>query len=275
MLFIFFIVSGVFLLSIILIIAIYSYKRFTLISDIPFYPVDAVKSSGLTIGIIGDSWATFNKLDNLLHQELLNNGFENKIISSGQSGAKTRLIYQNLFKDSRSKNSCKFIIESNPHYCIVLGGTNDAIGQMGPGYYSFHIIKIIKLLLHYNISPVVLTLPKIGITEMNKTMNIFQRFRNRISAFFNNGNQIENIDSYRKGLIERLKIEGLENKILLIDFDKACEGYKNDSDLYKNPIHLSGKGNKKLACFIAKELIKKINEKILSENTSKKSFSNH
>ena len=252
-----FIVSGSFSLLIIS-LAIYIYKRFTLINDLPFYPSSQLKNSVLTIGIIGDSWATFNKLDSLLHQELLNNGFENKIISSGQSGAKTKLIYQNLFKDDTSKNSCKFIIESNPHYCILLGGTNDAIGQMGSRYYSFHIVKIIKFLLHYNIKPIVLTLPKIGVREMNNTMNVFQRCRNRLSAFFNNGNQIENVDSYRKRLIEILKIEQLEDKILLIDFDKACEKYEKNSDLYKNAIHLSNKGNKKLAGFIAKELITKL-----------------
>jgi lysophospholipase L1-like esterase len=258
MLSVLFIVSGSFLLLIILILAIYAYKRFTLIDDLPFYPSSQLKNPVLTIGIIGDSWATYNKLDNLLHQELLNNGFENKIISSGQSGAKTRLIYQNLFKDNTSKNSCKFIIESNPDYCILLGGTNDAIGQMGSRYYSFHISKIIKFLLHYNIKPIVLTLPKIGVQEMNNNMNIFQRYRNRLSAFFNNGNQIENVESYRKKLLEILKNEQLIDKILLIDFDKACEKYEKDSDLYKNPIHLSNTGNKKLAGFIAKELIQEL-----------------
>jgi len=238
--------------------SIYIYIRFTFIVDISFYPSSQIKNSVLTIGIIGDSWATFNKLDNLLHQELLNDGFENKIISSGQSGAKTRLIYQNLFKDNTSKNSCKFIIENNPDYCILLGGTNDAIGQMGPKYYSFHLIKIIKFLLHYNIKPIVLTLPRIGVREINNTMNVFQRCRNRLSVFFNNGNQIENVDSYRKELVKELKIEQLEDKVLLIDFDQACAKYQKDSDLYKNPIHLSKKGNEKLAKFIAKELIREL-----------------
>ncbi|MEO9209930.1 MAG: SGNH/GDSL hydrolase family protein [Ginsengibacter sp.] len=214
----------------------------------------------MTIAIIGDSWATSNKLDNFLHDELLKNGFENKIISKGQSGAKTRLIYQNLFKDDHSKNSCKFIIENNPDYCILLGGTNDAIGQMGSLYYSFHLIKIIKFLLHFDIKPVVLTLPKIGVRETNNTMNILQRYRNHLSAYFNNGNQIENIDSYRKRLIERLRMEQLEDKILLVDFDKGCEKYEKSSDLYKSPIHLSDKGNKKLAEFIAGELSKKLRD---------------
>ena len=257
---VFIIIIGIFSFLLVIIIAIYIYKRFDLVSDIPFYSPSKLKNPILTIGIIGDSWATFKKLDHLLHQELLNNGFQNTIVSSGQSGAKTRLIYKNLFKDSHLKNSGKFVIENNPDYCIVLAGTNDAIGQMGPHYYSFHMIKIIKFLLHYQINPIVVNLPKIGVREMHDTMNIFQRYRNRLSAFFNNKNKIENIESYRIRLIERLKIEKLEDKILLIDFDEACEEYKTGSSLYRNPVHLSNEGNEKLASFIANQLITKSKE---------------
>ncbi|MEO9210108.1 MAG: SGNH/GDSL hydrolase family protein [Ginsengibacter sp.] len=257
---IFLIIIGVSSFIVISILAIYTYKRFTLIDDIPFYQVADCENSVLTIGIIGDSWATLNRLDNLLHQELLNNGYENKIISKGQSGAKTRLIYQNLFKDKTDKNSCKSVIENNPDYCVLLGGTNDSIGQMGSSYYSFHIIKIIKFLLHYDIVPIVLSLPRIGVRETNKTMNILQQGRNRISVIFNNHNQFENVDSYRKVLVQRLRAEQLEDKILLIDFDKVCDKYEKGSELYKNPIHLSNIGNKKLAGLIANELAKHLKD---------------
>jgi len=257
------IVGGLFIL-VILILVIYIYKRFTLTKDIPFYPINKLKNPVLTIGIIGDSWATFGKLDNLLHQELLNNGFENRIISSGHSGSRTSGIYQNLFKVTTIKNSCKSIIESNPDYCILLAGTNDAIGHMGGRYYSFHMIKIIRFLLHYNIVPIVLSLPKIGILEINNTMGTFHRYRNRISAFFTNNNQFENVDSYRKVLSQNLRTEQLDDKILLIDFDKACDKYENGSEFYKNPIHLSNKGNEKLAGFIADELAMRLRNKAVS-----------
>lgn len=260
MLSIIFIIIGILCLISVCTVMIYIYKRFALAKDIPYFPVTKTKNHYLTIGIVGDSWATFNKLDAILHQELLENGFKNKIISGGQSGAKTRLIYQNLFKDASKKNSCKFIIESMPDYCIVLAGTNDAIGQMGGNYYAYHIIKVINALLNYGIRPVVITLPKVGIKETHNNMNIFQRYRNLLSASFNNKGKIENIESYRGKLIEKLDIAGLKDSILLVDFDKVCDSFKAGSDLYKNPLHLSARGNKKLAHFIAKELIKILKE---------------
>lgn len=245
----------------ILIITIYFLKRFSYANQRPLFPTKKRNVSYVTVGIIGDSWATFKKLDDILHSVLLENGYENQVLSSGQSGAKTKLIYQNLFKETHIKYSSKFIIENVPDYCILLGGTNDAIGQMGPNYYSHHMIKIIRLLLFYKIKPVVLTLPRVGIKASQGTLNIFQKWRNAISAYFNNGSKLENIDSYRNRLECLLMTEKLKDKIIMIDFDLACDGFKNGSELYKNPIHLSKKGNKKLGYFIAQELIKELKNK--------------
>jgi lysophospholipase L1-like esterase len=254
-------VISILCLLIILTTAIYFLERFSYSKPFPLFPSKKKDKSILTIGIIGDSWATFNKLDDILHTALLENGFENRILSSGQSGAKTKLIYQNLFKNNNIKYSSKFIIENGPDYCILLGGTNDAVGQMGPNYYSHHLIKIIQLLLFYKIKPIVVTLPKVGIKASHKTLNVFQRWRNRLSAFFNNKGNLDNIESYRLRLEQLLVKEKLKDKIIEIDFDLVCEGFMKGSELYKNPIHLSKIGNKKLANFIAQELIRELKNK--------------
>ena len=94
----------------------YLINRFSYATKQTYYQInDKKQDTTLTVGIIGDSWVAGQKLDSLLHQELLKNGIENRIISSGHPGAKSKLIYQNLFKDKKNKHSSKFIIESKPN----------------------------------------------------------------------------------------------------------------------------------------------------------------
>ncbi len=246
------------LIILIAIFSLYCIVRFSHSRNRPYYTLDTHKDSVLTIGLIGDSWVTRRKLDTILHEDLLRKGFENKIISSGESGAKSKSIYYNLFKENKENFSSKFIIENKPDFCVVLAGVNDAVGQMGSRYYSHHIVRIIKTLLHYNIKPVIVSLPKVGVKEVLNKMNMFKKYRNIISAYFNNNAIVDNIESYRKKLNETLIIEKLQDKIILIDFDSACEAFSVKSDFYYNPLHLSEKGNEKLAHLIADVLINEL-----------------
>lgn len=237
---------------------VYIIRRFSHANNRPFFSVNTKKDSVLTVGIIGDSWVTRKKLDAILRDDLLKNGFQSKIISSGQSGAKSKAIYHNLFKPTNDKNSSRFIIENQPDFCIVIAGVNDAVGQMGSRYYAHHMGNIIKTLLHYKIRPVVVSLPNVGIREMMKGMNVFKQYRNIISAYVNNKAIVDNIMSYRKKFNEMLVRENLKSKVILVDYDKACEEFSVDSDLYYNPIHLSPKGNENLGHLIADTLVKEL-----------------
>lgn len=237
----------------------YLIDRFSYSKELPFYSVTPKNDTTLTIGIIGDSWVSGKKLDSILHHELLKNGIENTILSSGHAGAKSKLIYQNLFKKNGKEHSSKFIIENSPDYCIVIAGVNDAAGQVGGHFYSHHMIHIIKTLLHYKIKPIIVSCPEFGVKETIDNMDVFSRNRNVISAYFNNNGEIDNIKTYRKILTQALDAENLKDSIILINFDSVCSDYNKYPELYANSAHLSMKGNKILGRLIANELIRKIN----------------
>src|SRR5690606_7925243 len=129
-----------------------------------------------TIGIIGDSWVAGDKLDSLLFNGLFEKGFENKIISSGHPGAKSKLIYQNLFEDKENEHSSKSLIENRPDYCIVIAGVNDAASQIGSHFYAYHMNLIVKTLLHYRIKPIIVTCPEFGIKETIDNMNVLSKY---------------------------------------------------------------------------------------------------
>ncbi|MCO5234792.1 MAG: SGNH/GDSL hydrolase family protein [Chitinophagaceae bacterium] len=236
----------------------YFTNRFSYSKELPFYSVEAGNHDTLTIGVIGDSWVAGGKLDSILHFELLEKGFENKVLSSGSPGAKSRLIYQNIFKEDGEDRSSKFIVEKDPDYCIVLAGVNDAASQMGSRFYSYHMILIIRTLLHYGIKPVIVTCPEFGVRETIEDMNVFSKYRNIVSAYFNNHGEIYNIQDYRRMLSDELDAENLKDSIILVDFDKVCSDYHKCPDYYANTAHLNKTGSIKLGRVIINELAKEL-----------------
>jgi hypothetical protein len=236
----------------------YLIDRFSYSKAKSFYSVKMVNDTTLTIGIIGDSWVAGGKLDSLLHNELLEKGFKNQIISSGHPGAKSKLIYQNLFEESTNEHSSKFIIENNPDYCIVIAGVNDAIGQVGANFYSHHMLLIINTLLHYKIKPIIVELPEFGIIETTNEMGFVKGERNKIYAKFTNFGEIDNIKTYRKAFVKKLETENLKDSIILIAFDNVCDDYNKCLKLYRGTSHLSREGNEKLSQIITNELIRTI-----------------
>ncbi|MDG1728682.1 MAG: SGNH/GDSL hydrolase family protein [Algibacter sp.] len=237
----------------------YLIDRFSFEKEFPYYEVIVNNKDFFSIGVIGDSWVARKKLDTLLHEGLLEKGINNKIISSGQPSARSKLIYQNMFKDSTNKYSSKFLIKKHPDYCIVIAGVNDAIGQIGANFYSHHMILIIKNLLYYNIKPVIVELPEFGIVEHINNKNTFNRMRYIISSKFNNKGEIDNIKTYRKNLNKLLMEEKLNDKIIFIDFDNICSNYEDCKDIFKKDgAHLNEEGNKLLSENIVNVLTKQI-----------------
>lgn len=227
--------------------------------ELPFYSVTVKNDTAIKIGIIGDSWVSGGKLDSILQYGLFEKGIKNHILSTGHSGATSKLIYQNLFKENGNEYSSKFIIESNPDFCIIIAGVNDAVGQLSGHFYSYHMKQIVKTLLHYKIKPIIVSCPELGIKEfIDNQLNFKGKLATVISAYFNNNGEIDNIKTYRKILSEELAYENLEESVITIDFDNVCSDYNKCQDLYANPSHLNEKGNNKLVQVIIEELIKEL-----------------
>jgi hypothetical protein len=232
----------------------YLLDRFSNSRKLPYFTVASGRDSTLTIGIIGDSWVAEEKLDSILHYGLLESKITNSIISSGHPGAKSKIIYQNLFGLNDKSHSSKFILEKRPEYCIVIAGVNDAAGQVGSEYYSYHVSQIVETLLHYKIKPVLVSLPEFGIEETTEKMDIVSKTRNEISAYFNNDGVIDNIRIYRNALNKALQTSHLNDSVLVVDFDNICPEYSRNKELYMNPAHLSKSGNLRLGNLIIDKL---------------------
>jgi hypothetical protein len=216
------------------------------------------RDTSLTIGIIGDSWVDEKRLDTLLHDLLLADGINSKIISAAHPGARSDLIYEDLYKDSNLKYSSKFIIENNPEYCVVVTGVNDAATQIGGHFYAYYVKQIARTLLHYRIKPLIVSMPEFGIEKSTGRLSLFSRTKYILSSYLNNHGNIDNIKTYRKDLVEELESQHLKDSITLIDFDEVCLDYEKNPEYYENPSHLSLLGNEKLCQIINNYLVKEI-----------------
>lgn len=232
--------------------------RFSYSKVLPFYSVPVDNETLLTIGIIGDSWVSGQKLDSIIHNRLLYKGVDNKILSSGHPGAKSKMIYQNLFKENKEDHSSKFIIQNNPDYCIVIAGVNDTVGQVGPKFYSHHIEMILKTLIHYQIKPILVELPEFGIIERTDEISFKEKVKYKIYAKFTTSGEIDNIKIYRKYVDRILNTDNIKDSIIFIDFDLICNDYNKHKELYADSFHLSKKGKEKLGHLIVDELLKEL-----------------
>jgi hypothetical protein len=242
----------------ILIFAGYYIHRFSYSKNLPFYPMTTGRDTSLTIGIIGDSWVDEKRLDTVLHDLLLANGINSRIISAAHPGARSNLIYEDLYKDSNLKYSSKFIIENHPEYCVVVTGVNDAATQIGGHFYAYYVKQIARTLLHYGIKPLIVSMPEFGIEKATGRLSLFSRTKYILSSYMNNHGNIDNIKTYRKDLVEELESAHLKDSITMIDFDEVCVDFEKNPEYYENPSHLSNLGNEKLCQIINNDIVKVI-----------------
>lgn len=221
---------------------------------IPENTVAPKKNLRLTIAVIGDSWASKRKLDTIIVNRLSEAGISCQVFSSGHPGAVSKRIYENLFAEKDDVHSSRFILNSNPDYCVVVAGVNDSFGQFGEDFYSEHLSLIIKTLKARNIKPIVVELPEYGIEEGYHELGFLRRTRNMALAQIMNDGQINNIERYRDAFLKKVKPD--ENQVILIDFDGICKDYERGSPLFKSDhFHLSLAGQQILGGAIAKQVI--------------------
>ncbi|MDQ0783483.1 SGNH/GDSL hydrolase family protein [Chryseobacterium sp. W4I1] len=234
---------------------LYFWNKYAYAGQEKYFPSNTKPEAGLQIGIIGDSWVVRQNLDSLLEKRLSDKGVHAEILSSGNPGAKTKKIYENLFKDESEEFSSKKILEKKPDYCIIMAGVNDAAMCMGPDYYAHHMVMIINTLLHYDIKPVIVSLPEFGLEENFKNKNILSGLSNRGTELVLNGNAEFKLQDYRNTLLKDLKSTGLDKKVILLNFDEVSRNYNKDKDLYADPLHLNMKGYQKFSEFLSESMI--------------------
>jgi len=240
---------------------IYFWNKYAYAGEENYFSSSTKPENGLQIGIIGDSWVVRQNLDSLLQKKLLDKGLYSEIYSSGSPGAKTKKIYENLFKDNNEEFSSKKVIEKKPDYCIVIAGVNDAATYIGPEFYTHHMVMIIKTLLHYKIRPVIVSLPEFGIEENFTNKNIISSLSNRGAELVLNGGDQFKIQDYRNALLKELKHDGLDKKVIILNFDEVSSDYDKDRSLYADPLHLNKQGYQKFSEFLAKGIINLANTK--------------
>ncbi|HRD58777.1 MAG TPA: SGNH/GDSL hydrolase family protein [Ferruginibacter sp.] len=238
-----------------LMFAAHLYQRLSFASPKKYFPINSFeKDSTLSIGIIGDSWVSYQKLDSLLSASLLKKSIHSNIISAGKDGARTKQIYQSIFNDDTASFSCKTIIEKQPRFCIVIAGVNDAQSFTGAGNYAHHIILIVQTLLHYNIKPVLVELPVFDVEKAQQHIGWYRQLRNKVCSILNN-EQLNNIAVYRQKLQNELEEKNLLNKIIKVEFDTLCKDFEQCHYLYRDALHLNKEGNQKLVELLSKTII--------------------
>jgi lysophospholipase L1-like esterase len=234
---------------------LYFWNKYAYAGQEKYFSSRAKPEAGLQIGIIGDSWVVRQNLDSLLTQKLSDKGVHAEIYSSGNPGAKTKKIYENLFKDENEEFSSKKVLDKKPDYCIVMAGVNDAAMCLGPDYYAHHMVMIINTLLHYDIKPVVVSLPEFGLEENFKNKNIVSSLSNRGTELVLNGGTDFKLQDYRNAFLKNLKSTGLDKKVILLNFDEVSVNYDKDKDLYADPLHLNKKGYQKFSEFVSESIV--------------------
>ena len=235
---------------------IYFWNKYSYANEEDYFFSATKPEKGLQIGIIGDSWLVKQNLDSLVTKKLSDRGIQAEIYSSGNPGAKTKRIFENLFKEEGEEFSSKKIIEKKPDYCIVIAGVNDAATHVGSSFYAHHMMMIIKALLHYNIKPVVVSLPEFGIEEDFQNKNVVSEISNRGGELILNGGAPFKIQDYRNTLLEELKSSGLDKKVTILNFDEVTTDFNKDRNLFADPLHLNKQGYQKFSEFLANGIVK-------------------
>lgn len=244
--------------------ALYMYRKFSYAEKQEYYPVqdNSKKDSILKIGIIGDSWVKRTDLDKKMQKFFSEKGVETEFIALSHPGALSKEIYEDMFKEKNEEFSSKFVIESKPDYCIIIAGVNDVARHIGKKNYADHMVLIINTLLHYKIKPIIVEVPNFGVEDVQEYKNIFSRYTNTVSEAIDGGEVNDNnVSAYRETLNEELKKNDLLDKIILFDSDKINKDYKNNKNLFSDPLHLNEQGYEVFVKELSEDIIEEIKRK--------------
>lgn len=212
-------------------------------------------SDTLTIGIIGDSWVSYQKLDRFLHTALLQKGITAKIISAGRDGARSKQILQWLMAEDG--NAFNHLLQQQPQYCIVVAGINDAQSYVGAQNYAHHMGLIVQLLHRYHIQPIIVALPWFDTEAAQKNIGRPRKWRNRICAQINHESN-NNIAAYRHALSRQLQLQNADWPVMQCSFDELCKDASGCKPYYSDALHLNAAGRALIANLLANSLAKNL-----------------
>ena len=242
----------------------YIYKKKSYAERREYYPVqdNSKKDSILKIGIIGDSWVGRTDLDKKMQKFFSEKGIEAEFIALSHPGASSKEIYEDMFREKNEEFSLKFVIESKPDYCIIIAGVNDVARHIGKKNYADHMVLIINTLQHYKIKPIVVEVPNFGVEDAQKYKNIFSKYTNIVSEAIN-GDEVNdnNVSTYRETFNKELRENDLLDKITLFDSDKINKDYKNNKNLFTDPLHLNEQGYEVFIKALSEDIIDEIKRK--------------
>lgn len=215
----------------------------------------SVDLNNLVVGVIGDSWAANKKIDDFLVLELKRLGITSKIISRGHPGAKSNLVYIDLFEPEGNKLSTNQILFGEQiDICIIMVGVNDASAYVGANFYAHHLDLIIKALLKRGVTPLIIELPEFGIEEVESN-TVHGMFRRRLMRLVHDDGVVDVIKKYRGVAKEKINPYLDANSIVYFGFEKVSIDYSSSKEIYtEDASHLNSMGNQKLARELSKTI---------------------
>jgi len=223
---------------------------------VPLPPAQpAGRSRALGVAVIGDSWVAWQRIDRGLNLSLVQLGRPARVQSFGQPGARSRQVYENLFKPAAEPFSSQPVLFSGAFQaCVVVAGVNDTASHLGKDFYVHHMLLIVDALLQRQIHPVILEVPGYGI-ESAESANLVGYVRRRLMRAVHDGGHVNVIGDYRAALRQALARRYPNQAYTLVQFSPAQDDYRpGERPGELDRMHLNAEGSARLGHQIAQAL---------------------
>jgi hypothetical protein len=206
--------------------------------------------SGLSVLILGDSWATHIHIAEGLRSEL----GEATVRKDGHPGETSKAVYIDAFGQTGCKSTDLF---SGVSYAVIVVGVNDVVGHRGADFYSHHLSLFVTSLRARHIRPVIVLLPRVGIGPQLRVNDPWYReAKHRLFWLIMDRGRGDTIDRYRTEFLHQPETRD----IVIVNPDKVIGSYSAQSSLWANPSHLSSTGDEALGRMIGLEILRDVSK---------------
>ncbi|MCF0160930.1 MAG: SGNH/GDSL hydrolase family protein [Bacteroidaceae bacterium] len=217
------------------------HQRLGFENEITSFPRYHQPCDSTLIAVVGDSWA------HIANERGFSDSLQQltgmKVISGGLCGYKSKDIYREL-----TRGELHSLLSNHPKYVIVFAGMNDIHGQYGATYYAHHLQLIAEYIAQMQSVPIIVGLPTWDVSETHRTYPLIRQLAYRCLSMITNGTfSINNTSKYHQAFKECV----FPPETILVDIAHFSS---DDSELWKDNMHLSNVGYAKLAKEIHKQL---------------------